>query len=445
MILQNLFNLNNNTTTTNQKDPSIKWFIDQIGQPEHECRQRDVKQVIKHLHRFHDVKKRQLHTYTYKGKKFVPTVIILQDLKTIINFHTAYLVGNPVSITGTSEAVETINTIYRKGMYSKTDWMILADLLTYGNAFEYVYYDPKDKTIKSKIFRNADSYPIYNEHGEYAYFVESWKDSRGDNHYTIYFPDHIDTYINYRLVDSSRNPTGLPIHYVSMERAMHDQFGEPMALDLIPILDKIEHLLSKEDDAVTILSLNPIFTIQGQNISEGEMLDSNVSGHTLHLEEGQKAEYVTAMMDYNVIKHELDQLYQHFNVIAAVPSSILGQSNVSNVSESTTSIIYQLTENRGKQNMNALLEGFRQRWKYMRKLSDPMTDYDFDSLNVVFNITKPVDTKQNMENMKMQYDMGAISKRTIIEQSPYTTDSAQELERLKEEGKDVSDRAGENG
>ena len=46
-----------------------------------------------------------------------------------------------------------------------------------------------------------------------------------------------------------------------------------------------------------------------------------------------------------------------------------------------------------------------------------------------------------MENMKTQYDMGAISKRTVMEQSPYTTDSAQELQRLADEGKSITDDA----
>ena len=83
--------------------------------------------------------------------------------------------------------------------------------------------------------------------------------------------------------------------------------------------------------------------------------------------------------------------------------------------------------------MNALIDGFKQRWQYMRLLSDPISDDDFESLNVVFNINKPVDTKNNMENMQIQYNMGAISKKTVMEQSPYTTDSAQEIQRLKEE------------
>lgn len=420
---------------TNQEtnEPSLAWFINEIEQPEHSFRQRNVKTIINHLHRRHSVLERLKHTYTFKNGKFVPAAIILQGLKTVLNFHVAYLVGNPVSITGTEKAVEHFNQIYRKGIYSKTDWKILYDLMTFGDAFEYVFYDAKTDTIKSKVFRNGDSYPIYNEFGEYAYFVEHWKDKRGNKHYTIYFPDHIDTYTNYRLVDSKPNATGLPIHYVGMERAIYDQFGDSLVLDLIPIMDKIEHLLSKEDDAVTTLSLNPILSIQGQKVGEKEMQDSNIAGSVLHLDDGQKAEWVNAVMDYNVIKHELDNLYQQFNMVAAIPSSIIGQSNISNVSESTTNIIYQLTENRGKQNMNALIDGFKQRWQYMRLLSDPISDDDFESLNVVFNINKPVDTKNNMENMQIQYNMGAISKKTVMEQSPYTTDSAQEIQRLKEE------------
>ena len=410
----------NNTIDIYRPEPSFRWFMDEIKSAEHIYRQAKVKERLK-------------HTFKFKNGTFVPAAIVLQGMKTVITFHTAYLVGNPVSLTGTQKAVEHFNKIYQKGLYPKIDWKVLSELIIFGDAFEYVYFDARTNTIKSKVFRNCDSYPIYNEYGEYSYFVEHWKDKAGNRHYTIYFPDHIDTYINYRLVSSSPNITGLPIHYVGMERAIYDQFGDSVLLDLIPIMDAIEYLLSKEDDAVTVLSLNPILTIQGQKVSEKEMVDSNIAGSVLHLDDGQKAEYVNAEMDYNVIKHELDQLYQQFNMVAAVPSSIIGQSNVANVSESTTSIIYQLTENRGKQNMNALIDGFRQRWECMRKLSEPISDDDFDSLNVVFNINKPVDTKNNMENMKLQYDMGAISKRTIMEQSPYTTNAASEIQRLQDE------------
>ena len=327
----------------NRSEPSLSWFKDEIKQSEHVYRQAQVRKIIDHLHRRHKVLEREKNTFIFKNGKFVPAAIVLQGLKTVINFHVAYLVGNPVSLTGTQTAVEHFNKIYSKGLYSKTDWKILYDLMTFGDAFEYVFYDAKTDTIKSKVFRNGDSYPIYNEFGEYAYFVEHWKDKRGNKHYTIYFPDHIDTYINYRKVSTAPNVTGLPIHYVGMERGIYDQFGDSMILDLIPIMDKIEYLLSKEDDAVTTLSLNPILSIQGQRVSEKEMLDSNIAGAVLHLDDGQKAEYVNAEMDYNVIKHELDHLYEQFNMVAAIPSSIIGQSNFANISENTVSYIYQLS------------------------------------------------------------------------------------------------------
>ena len=64
-----------------------------------------------------------------------------------------------------------------------------------------------------------------------------------------------------------------------------------------------------------------------------------------------------------------------------------------------------------------------------------VTDEVFDSINFLFNVSKPVDNEANMNNMKIQYDCGAISKQTIIDKSPYTTDTALELQRLQDEAK----------
>lgn len=429
------------------QEPGLSYFRNEIGSSEHTYRQGKVNTIQKHLLRQHGVSARAAQSYNFKGKVFTPAAIILQGMKTVVNFHTAYLVGNPVTITGTPEAVEIMNKYYRSGLYAKTDWKVLKELITYGNAFEYVYMDADGK-IKSKVFRNKDSYPIYDDNFEYRYFVEYWKNKGdGDEHYTIYYPTHVDTYVNERLVDSKKNLTGLPIHYSALDKSDYDQFGDSCLLDLIPIMDKIEALLSKLDDAVTTLSLNPIGVINGARMTENDMIDSNIAGAVLNLEEGGSFDYANATMDYNCIKYELDQLYQQFNMVAAIPSSIVGQSNIANVSETTTSIIYQLTENRGKENINSLLDGFYQRWENMRYLmamnGDTMSDEDFDSLNVSFNINKPIDVKNNMENMKLQYEMGAISKHTIMEQSPYTTDSAQELQRLAEEGADITEDAEE--
>lgn len=435
-----MFNLNQRRKDYTT-EPGIGYFKKEISKTEHTYRQAQVIKINRHLQREHSVLNRMADKYTFKNKEFIPAAIILQGIKTVINFHTAYLVGNPVTITGTPDAVEFINNVYRKGIYSKTDWKILNDLMTYGNAFEYVYLD-NDNHIKSKVFRNKDSYPIYDENMNYTNFVEYWK-NEGDNveHFNIYYPNHVDSYRNGKLISSKVNLTGLPIHYSCMDRAKYDQFGDSVVLDLIPIQDKIEGLLSKLDDAITTLSLNPLGVIKGNRITETDMVNSNISGAVLNLDVDADFKYANAEMDYNNIKFELNQLYQQFNIVAAIPSSILGQNNIANVSENSMSMVYQLTENRGKQNMNSLLEGFRTRWEYIRKLNSifgkTISDNDFDSLNVSFNINKPIDTQQHMENMKIQYEMGALSKRTVMEQSPYTTDSAQELQRLEDEGKSI--------
>lgn len=435
-----MFNLSQRKKDYNN-EPGINFFKKQIAKTEHTYRQAQVIKINRHLQREHSVLNRMADKFTFKNKEFIPAAIILQGIKTVINFHTAYLVGNPVTITGTPEAVEFINKVYRKGIYAKTDWKILNELMTYGNAFEYIYLD-ENNNIKSKVFRNKDSYPIYDENMNYTHFVEYWK-SEGENveHFNIYYPNHVDSYRNGRLISSKVNLTGLPIHYSCMERAKYDQFGDSMILDLIPIQDKIEGLLSKLDDAITTLSLNPLGVIKGNRITETDMVNSNISGAVLNLDVDADFKYANAEMDYNNIKFELNQLYQQFNIVAAIPSSILGQNNIANVSENSMSMVYQLTENRGKQNMNSLLEGFRTRWEYIRKLNSifgkTISDDDFDSLNVSFNINKPIDTQQHMENMKIQYEMGALSKRTVMEQSPYTTDSAQELQRLEDEGKSI--------
>lgn len=428
-------------TQNSDKEPKLNYFKDQIKISEHTYRQSQVDTIRRHLLREHLVKEREKNAYNFKGKRFTPAAIVLQGIKTVINFHTAYLLGNPVTLTGTPAVVEIMNKHYRNGVYSKVDWQILSDIITFGDAFEYVYLD-KNQNICSKVLRNQDCYPIYDGNMNYTHFVEHWK-VNNDEYFKIYYENRVDTYLNNRLINSKNNYTGLPIHYSSMDKSRYDQFGNSLVSDLLPIQDKVEALLSKLDDAVTTLSLNPVGVITGAKMTENDMIDSNIAGAVLNLEEGNSFSYSSSQMDYQCIKFELDQLYQQFNLVAGIPSSILGQNNIANVSENSMSMVYQLTENRGKQNINALIEGFRQRWKNMRKLmrltNDTISDEDFDSLDVSFNISKPIDTKQNMENMEIQYKMGALSRRTIIEKSPYTSDSAQELQRLRDEGSDIFD------
>lgn len=415
-----------------QNRSDLTWYQDEIRKTEHMQRINMVSDIDSYLLREHKVLQRP--NFNFKDKEFQTAKIILQTVKTIVNFHSSYTCGNVISFTGDKELVELIERVYRKGQFTKQDYEITTQLLKYGNAWEYIYL--QDDKIKSKVFINDECYPCYDDKGNYYAFIEYWRDKdSGAEYHTIYYPDKVESYVDNELVDTHTNLTGLPIHYKSMVPSAYTQFGEPFINDLIPIIDQVENLLSKLDDAVTTLSLNPMGVLTGISTVD-EMIDSNMVGACVQLAEGD-FKYATVTMDHANIKQELDSLLMQFYGIACVPASVLGQSNVANVSEVSLSMLFNSTDNVARQNMFALKEGFAVRWEYMRKLlalqGTPIKDELFNTLDCSFNVNRPVDTESAMKEMLWQRNMGAISKQTIIENSKHTPNTALELERIKAE------------
>lgn len=409
------------------------WFEKEIKKTKYVDRIRRVNDIDEYLRREHKVLARP--DFEFKEKTFETAKIILQTLRSVIRFHVGYICSNPVSLTGDKELVSYMNKVYKKGGYSKTDMEVAKDLITYGDCFEYVFLDEND-VIKSKVIRNKDSYPIYSPDGRYTNFVETWKDEdTRKNHYVVYYPDKVEVYEEHNLIDTRVNLTGLPIWYSGMDKSKYDKFGDPFILDLIPLADTIELILSKLDDAVTTLSLSPLGVVTGQRIDSS--IPNNIAGVVLNLEDGSTFQYANAVMDRESIKLELDYIIQQFYAIASIPSSLLGNSNVSNVSETSLGLLYQQCDNLCRQYIASMQEGFTIRMEYIRKLLEikgqAISDDVFDTLGVSFNVNRPVDNKSDMENMKMQYECGAMSRQTIIDKSPYTTDTALELQRIEDE------------
>lgn len=411
------------------------WFETEVNKIRYKDRINRINDIDEYLRRDHKVLSRP--DFEFKEKTYETAKIVLQTLKSIIKFHSGYICGNPVSITGDKEFVSVLNLIYKKGNYNKVDLEIANDLIKYGDAFEYVYLD-ENENIRSKIIRNKDSYPLYDGNGQYYSFVEHWKDvDTRREHYIVYYPDKVEIYEDHNLIDTKVNLTGLPIWYSGMDKSKYDKFGDPFLLDLIPLMDSIEHLLSKLDDAVTTLSLNPLGVVSGQRIDSS--IPNNITGVVLNLEDGSDFKYANAQMDRESIKLELDYIIQQFYAVACVPASILGQSNVANVSETSVTMLYQQTENFNRQFIVQMSEGFFNRLEYIRKLmglkGQTVSDDVYDSINFSFNLSRPIDQESNMKNMQIQRECGAISKQTIIDRSPYTTDTALELQRLEDEAR----------
>ena len=411
------------------------WFQDEINKTEHMKRISNVIEIKQYLLRLHKVLQRK--DFKFKEETYTTAKIVLNTLKSIINFHTSYVVGNPISITGEQEIVKKYNSIYKKGMYTKTDYQIAEDLYTYGNAFEYVYLD--DGVVKSKVIANEDSYPVYDEHENYVAFVEYWEDmENGHKNYIVYTPAMVQVYQDNALVDEYANLSGLPIHYASLDKSEYNFFGDSPLNDLIPIMNQIETLLSKLDDAINTLSMNPLGVSMGQRVTDS--IPKDICGATLNLEDGGDFKYVTAQMDYQNIKLLLDSLTQQLYAVASVPASVIGQGNIANVSEISLKLLFSQTDNKAKQMIQVLKEGIYKRFEYIRKLLKiqgiTFSDNTYDSLDITFSVNRPIDTQSMMNELKTQYDMGAISKQTVIETSPYTNNSAIEMQRISDETND---------
>ena len=408
------------------------WFADEVNKTEHLKRITNVIDIKQYLLRLHEVLQRK--DFAFKNETYTTAKIVLNTLKSFLNFHTSYVIGNPISISGEPDAVRVFNRIYKKGIYTKTDYQIVNDLYTYGNAFEYVYLH--DGLIKSKIIANEDSFPVYDDDFNYVAFVEHWEDMEsGHSNYIVYSPTMVEVYVDNAKTNEYNNLSGLPIHYCMLDKTEYNFFGDSMMNDLMPIMSQIELLLSKLDDAITTLSLNPIGVSDGQRINES--IPRDIVGTTINLEDGGSFKWVNAEMDYENIKLLLDSLVQQLYAVAGVPASVIGQGNISNVSEVSLKLLFTQTDNKAKQTAQVLKEGFYKRFEYFRKLlamqGISLSDDGYDSLDITFNVNRPVDTQSLINELKTQYDIGAISRQTIIDISPYTTDTSLELQRIEAE------------
>ncbi|SDL32136.1 Phage portal protein, SPP1 Gp6-like [Clostridium cochlearium] len=416
---------------------NIFWFEEEVQEGHHLQRISNVINNKEYLSGKHKILKRM--DSQWKGEEFITTKLIIQEAKTILNFHSTYLLGKPVSLNGSGDMVKEFTKVYRKGKYNRVDYKILDNVLKFGDCFEYIYVE--GNKIKSKIIKSEDSYPIYSEDtGDYIGFIEHWTScSNNVSYYNIYSFDKVECWNNeggeLQKVNEYINISGLPIHYHNFNN-IDDRFGRSELEDIKPILDQIEDILSKMTDAVYTLSLNPIPVSVGQRI-EGT-IPSEAVGYMINLDAGDFS-FKSATMDYSTIKLLLDTLHKKLETVASIPSVAMGNTNVANVSEVSLSMLYSLSSVKAMMNEQWLRDGFEDRWEVIRKLLEMqgITFDDNDYIDVEFNYSKPINNEELLNNLKTQWEMGAISLQTIIEKSNLTTDVQAELERLEKQNKEI--------
>lgn len=405
------------------------WFKEEIQQPYHMNRIASVFSNKNYLKGNHKVNERE--DAIYKGRELITRKTIINYAKTVLDFHDTYLLGKPVTLTGSENTVKTFNDIYKLGQYANADYQILDRVLKFGDAYEVVYIE--DGVIKSRVLDSADCYPVYTDLGEYVAFIESWTDSISCvTYWNVYYPTYVERWCNDggndHMYDLSMSVCGLPIHYHNFSDEDYN-FGQSLLTDIMPLLDELEDMYSKLGDAIYVNTLNPMPVSTGTRLDAG--IPADATGYVLNLEGGGDFKVVSTTMDYNNIKFYIQSIKTMINEIGCIPA-VLSNVEVSNISEMSMKMLFHLAGIKAMTNMKWISEGMQERFKKWRTLLHMQGLTADDYVEIKFNINMPMDNDKMYSNLKKMREMGAISVQSVMDNSEYV--AANEKERLSNEG-----------
>ncbi len=412
-----------------------QWFTEEVSKVDNMKRINNILDIKEYLAGKHKILNRQVEEYN--GKKYYPRIVILQYAKTILNFETAYLLQNPITITGEDKVISPLQKVYKIGNYNNVDFRNLDKMVKYGNSYEYLYFDDM-KNIRSKIINPEDGYPVYDHANNMTSFIEHYC---VDNvsYYTIYYPDIVQQWNDeggqLHQTGQFNNVSGLPIVYKNMNE-IDDCFGRSDLEDIISILDNMEDLISKFSDSF-YKHHNPIPVVIGQQL-KGEGISPNIVGGGINLDDGADAKMLENKLDYKSFESIYNTLKQALLDISNTPAVSLNSQEISNLSEVSIKLLFSLADVKAGLNEKFIREGMQERFRKIKNMLElkgiHLDDDLFNGVDVVFQYARPQNEKDIIDNLKTLREINGISIEGVLEHSPYTTDTKVELEKINSEG-----------
>ncbi|MEK3877158.1 phage portal protein [Paenibacillus sp. FSL M7-0420] len=408
---------------------SNTWFVEYVDEVNNQMRIMNILDIKEYISGKHLINTRP--SEMFNGKEFVPRRIVLQYAKKLLEFGTAYLIGNKVTLTGNEKVVEAIKTVYKNG-YDKLDFDLVHSVNRYGNAYEYVHV--KDGKITSKLIDVADSYPVVTADNEYVAFVEAYT-INNVTFYSVYYPDRVEKYSNSGGTLQSRgtfdNLTGLPVLYRN-DNPIDDVYGRSDLEDYKSILDSMEDLISRSVDAF-YKYITGIPVIKGQQLT-GDKLPASIIGAGLVLDSDSEFAFVQNQFDHQAF----ETLYKHLMTslldISSTPGIVLGKTDISNLSEVSIKLLFSLSNLKAMISEKYIKDSMKMRYNKVRRLLElqgiVFKDEEWDTLDIVFQYAMPQSEKDIIDNLSKLREMSAISVESVLGHSPYTTDVNSELVRL---------------
>ena len=269
--------------------------------------------------------------------------------------------------------------------------------------------------------------------GNYISFIEHWTDVyTAITYWDVYYPDYVEHWNNEDGVEhlvSTERSVGLPIHYHNFNDEDYN-FGLSMLVDIKPIMDDLEDIMSKLGDAIYVNTLNPMPVATGQRIESS--IPADATGYVLNLDVGD-FKYANCNIDYNTIKLYLDNMKQFLNDVSNIPSVLGSNTNIANISEVSMQILLMMANLNADETKKWLNIGFKERFKRFQKILSMQGISAESDVDVIYNVSMPVASTEMIANLKALQEMGAISRETIMEKSEIITDVDVEKKRLEGE------------
>ncbi|MTT32710.1 phage portal protein [Terrilactibacillus sp. BCM23-1] len=415
------------------------WFVSFCGDVKHQVRINEILDKKEYLNGKHYITTRP--NEKFNGQEFETRRIMLNYAKTILNFQTAYLLKNPTTLSGDSKVVKEFKKVYNRAKLHRIDHDILDKMIKYGNSYEYLYFDNK-QNIKSKLIAPEDSYPIYDHANNMIGFVEHYTVDFV-SYWTVYTDNMVYEYDNAQgetpqLTSESTNISGLPIAYIN-ENELSDVYGKSNLDDLISILDSLEMLVSKANDGF-YKYITGIPVVTGQQLTNSN-LPNDIIGGGLNLDDGATFDFKTNKFDHQAFKTLYDNLINALLDISSTPAVSMNKAEISNLSEVSIKLLFNLADIKASLNAKYLEDGFDERFERIRRMLEykgiTFSDDDYNTLDVVFSPSTPKNEKEIIDNLVALRGISAVSIESILENVPYINDKVEEMKRLDNESENV--------
>jgi hypothetical protein len=355
---------------------------------------------------------------TYKDEEYQYRKIKMFYANSILDFHSSYF--KKTNLIGASDKFEGI---YKE--YYDLDKEIYDSLLTYGEAFEYVFHE--DGKYKSKILDVTDCYPIIDDSNNYVGLLEHYTTIDNVTVYVLYLPDKVYKFEQVKdelVLQGEYGSLGLPIFYCWGLKT-DKWIGSGLTDRMIPLIDEIESLCSKYDDAIYLRVLNPVDILIGGELDNPVKTDDLLK-YIWQIEAGGDYKSTATNLDHQSFDSAFTKIFNALLHTTYTPFVAFTNSSLSNLSEESISMIYSIADRLAEKLSRIMKDGIKKRIGIIQQYTD-----NKDSIDVSFIFDKPKNKRDILTDINSMWDRGLIDLQSYLELNPYISDVKEVINRIK--------------